>query len=89
MELIGCTGKELKEYIEKKFVDEMTWDNRKLWHIDHIVPCCSFDLIKEEEQKRCFHYTNLQPLWGSDNLKKGSKMLDGPHHRPNQVDVQH
>jgi len=38
--------------------------------------CCSFDLTQEEEQKKCFHYTNLQPLWASDNLSKGGKFED-------------
>ena len=61
----------------------MTWDNHgngwygngmNQWHIDHIIPCASFDLSKEEEQYRCFHYTNLQPLWAYDNLSKGNKI---------------
>lgn len=46
------------------------------WHIDHIKPCASFDLTDPEEQKECFHYTNLQPLWAKDNLNKGAKYDD-------------
>ena len=52
----------------------MTWDKvGKEIHIDHIKPCAKFDLTKKEEQEKCFHYTNLQPLWACDNLMKGSK----------------
>jgi hypothetical protein len=73
--LIGCTPKFLKTYLESLFQSGMTWDNygRNGWHIDHIIPCSKFDLNKKEEQKKCFHYTNLQPLWAIDNLKKGVK----------------
>jgi len=76
-ELLGCSGKEAKEYLESKFQEGMTWDNygKFGWHIDHIIPCSSFDLTKEEEQKKCFHYSNLQPLWAVDNLKKGIKII--------------
>ena len=66
----------------------MTWENYgKYWHIDHIVPCYYFDLLKEEEQKRCFHYTNLQPLFARTqiingveyigNLNKRNKIING------------
>ncbi len=48
----------------------------RTWHIDHRVPCAKFDLTKKEEQEKCFHYTNLQPLWAKDNLTKGSKYDD-------------
>jgi hypothetical protein len=74
-ELIGCSISKLKNYIEKKFTKGMTWNNygRNGWHIDHIKPCVKFDLSKKAEQKRCFHYTNLQPLWAVDNIIKGSK----------------
>jgi hypothetical protein len=73
-ELIGCFIPELRRHIERQFKIGMTWDNynRNGWHIDHIRPCASFDLSKLEEQKKCFHFTNLQPLWAGENLKKGS-----------------
>lgn len=53
----------------------MTWENYGVhgWHIDHIRPCKSFDLTDPEQQKECFHYTNLQPLWWWENLEKGGK----------------
>ena len=73
MKLVGCTPNFLKGYLEAKFTDGMTWGNHGMWHVDHIRPCSSFDLTKEEEQKKCFHYKNLQPLWGADNLEKGAK----------------
>ena len=47
----------------------MTKENHGLWHVDHIIPCASFDLSKPEEQARCFHYSNLQALWSrEDNI---------------------
>ena len=53
----------------------MSWDNHGYdgWHVDHIRPCASFDLTDEEQVRKCFHYTNLQPLWAKDNLRKGSE----------------
>jgi hypothetical protein len=75
LELIGIPNKEfIKKYIESKFKPGMSWEKRHLIHIDHIIPCSSFDLTKPEEQAQCFHYTNLQPLWASENLAKGSKI---------------
>jgi hypothetical protein len=75
MKIIGCSIEELKIYLESKFKPGMSWNNRNKWHIDHIKPCISFDLSKPEEQVKCFHYTNLQPLWAHENLSKGSKVL--------------
>ena len=74
-DIIGCSPIFLKEYIEKKFTEGMSWSNRGLfgWHIDHIIPLASAK-TEEEIYKLC-HYTNLQPLWAKDNLKKG-KTLD-------------
>lgn len=67
---IGCTMDEFMAHIESQFVEGMTWDNRELWHIDHVRPCSSFDLTNLEEQQKCFNYTNLQPLWAIDNILK-------------------
>lgn len=75
MFLIGCEVDYLMYHIQEKFTDGMSWDNHGLWHIDHIKPCSKFDLTKESEQLICFNYTNLQPLWALDNLKKGSKYV--------------
>lgn len=73
LKLIGCSIEQLKNHIESKFKLDMSWKNYGLWHIDHIKPCASFDLRNPEEQYKCFNYTNLQPLWAEDNLKKGIK----------------
>ena len=72
-EIVGCSPELLKEYLEKQFVQEMTWENRSEWHIDHIIPLSSAKT--EDELYRLCHYTNLQPLWAEDNLKKGNKIL--------------
>ena len=75
MELLGVPHIDfLKTWLECKFKEGMTWENRHLWHIDHVLPCSSFDLTKAEEQAKCFHYTNLQPLWASENLSKGNRI---------------
>lgn len=74
MELVGCSLPELKAHLESLFQPGMSWDNYGKWHIDHIMPCASFDLLDPEQQRECFHYTNLQPLWASDNLRKHDKL---------------
>ena len=90
-ELLGCDIQFFKEYIESKFTKGMTWANRGNggWHLDHIKPCKSFNLNDVEQQKLCFNYKNIQPLWatteiamkygeGADyigNLEKSDKIL--------------
>ena len=74
-ELIGISIIDLRKYLEKQFKQDMTWDNYGKWSIDHIIPLASFDLSIAEEQKKAFHYTNLQPLWTKDNSSKGAKFL--------------
>lgn len=75
LDLIGCSINGLKKHLESQFLPGMTWDNyggKIGWQIDHIRPCATFDLTKEEDQKECFNYKNLRPLWGIDNWKKNS-----------------
>lgn len=72
--LLGCSIEQLKQHLELQFTEGMSWDNYGKWHIDHIKPCDSFNLENQEEQLKCFHYTNLQPLWAKDNLSKSNKL---------------
>jgi hypothetical protein len=73
--IVGCSPEFLKEHIEKQFTDGMSWENHGKygWHIDHIIPLSSSKT--EKEIYELCHYTNLQPLWAGDNLKKGAKIL--------------
>jgi hypothetical protein len=72
-DIVGCTPEYLKEHLEKQFVNGMTWENRDEWHIDHIIPLSS--ATSEEEALKLYHYTNLQPLWAIDNLRKSNKII--------------
>ena len=76
-DLIGCSPLQLKEYLEKQFRMGMTWENHGLfgWHIDHIIPISSAK--NDEELKKLCHYTNLQPLWALDNIRKRDKIING------------
>lgn len=75
VDLIGCSYADLVRHLESKFAPGMNWENRGRagWHIDHIRPCSSFDLSDPEQQRACFHFSNLQPLWAEDNLRKADK----------------
>jgi hypothetical protein len=59
---------------EEKFTEGMSWDNKNEWHIDHIIPLSSAQT--EEELYKLCHYTNLQPLWAEDNLRKSNKIVE-------------
>jgi len=75
MSLVGCELNELLSYLEQQFDENMNWDNYgTYWEIDHIKPCDSFDLEDLNEQIKCFHYTNLQPLSITENRKKSNKI---------------
>jgi hypothetical protein len=84
LSLLGCSFETFVTHIESLFQQGMTWDNHgrwktgepMKWHIDHIRPCASFDLTDPEQQKQCFHYTNLQPLWADQNLIKNARPQD-------------
>ena len=73
-DIVGCTPIELKVYIESKFVDGMCWENHGEWHIDHIIPLSTGKTL--EDVYRLNHYSNLQPLWKLDNLKKSNKIVN-------------
>jgi len=75
IELLGCSIQTAREYIEKQFKDGMTWENHGEWEIDHKIPLSSFDLTKSEEQKKAFHYTNLQPLSWKENRIKSNRII--------------
>ena len=71
MDALGCTSLELKQHLELKFTEGMNWDNYGRWHVDHIKPISL--ATTEQEAIQLSHYTNLQPLWAEDNLKKSNK----------------
>jgi len=74
-DLIGCSVEDLKAYLASLFEEGMSWDNYGKWEIDHILPVASFDLTSIDQQKECFNYKNLQPLWAEENRKKGCKII--------------
>ena len=74
-DVLGCDIETFKKYLESNFKEGMNWENYgSYWHIDHIKPCSSFDLSIKEEQQKCFHYTNLQPLTAEENYRKSDKL---------------
>ena len=72
-DLIGCSFEFLKEHIESQFKTGMSWENRSSFHIDHIRPLASFDLTDPEQLKAACHWTNLQPLYPIENIRKSDK----------------
>lgn len=72
-DLIGCSPTALRAHIESLFLPGMSWSNRTLWHVDHKLPLASFNLADPAQQRKAFHFSNLQPLWAKDNQSKGSR----------------
>jgi len=73
---VGCSWAELRDHLQRQFKRGMNWNNYgKVWHIDHIIPCASFNLTKDSELRRCFHFTNLQPLNAVENMSKGARIV--------------
>ncbi len=72
---LGCSIKELRAYLQSRFKVGMTWNNwsRTGWHIDHIIPLNNFDLSDPQQVEIACHYSNLQPLWAKENMRKGSR----------------
>ena len=87
IELLGCSIRELKDYLEKQFSPEMNWSNHGiLWEIDHIRPVASFDLNDIEQRKACFNFGNLRPLLAEENRQKSSIWGGRHHHKPYRKD---
>ena len=72
IKLLGISPQGLKEWLEEHFTEGMTWANRSEWHVDHRVPCDAFDLTVETNQRICFWYKNLQPMWAKENAQKSN-----------------
>ena len=75
IKMLGCTIPQFLKYLESKFRDGMDWTTWGIdgWHMDHVRPCASFDLRNESEQRACFHFTNIQPLWAYENHSKHAR----------------
>lgn len=78
IKMLGCSVDFLKQYLEAKFLPNMTWDNygrgSYCWNIDHIKPLASFNLTELEQFRQASHYTNLQPMWSVDNIRKSDNV---------------
>ena len=77
VDALGCSPAFLKQYLESLFTEGMSWNNYGIggWWVDHIIPCDYFKPFTPEQQKQCFHYSNLQPLWWRDNIVKGNRLI--------------
>lgn len=75
--LIGCSVDELRAHLERQFTPGMSWQNYGEWHVDHIRPCAAYDHTDLASHWQCFHFSNLQPLWAVDNLRKSDKVSHG------------
>ena len=73
---VGCSIPELKNHLESQFKKGMNWGNHSKtgWHIDHIIPCSSFDHSDEKQLRQCWHFTNMRPMWAKQNMSKGAKI---------------
>jgi len=74
LELVGCDIGFLRRWIEAKWKPGMSWQNYGKWHVDHIMPCAMFDLSDPVQQRTCFRWTNLQPLWAHENISKSDRV---------------
>ena len=73
-ELLGTDIQGFRDHLESLFRSGMSWSNYGQWHVDHIIPCSLFDLSLEENQRKCFHFSNCQPLWAAENIGKGNRI---------------
>ncbi len=77
--LLGCSMEDFRLHIESNWEPKMSWSNygkkEGQWSLDHMIPCALFDLSKPEHQKRCFHFSNIRPMWAIPNMQKGKKIV--------------
>lgn len=78
--VLGCSIESFKIYLESQFECGMSWENygktEESWSLDHIIPCALFDLSKPDHQRRCFHFSNIRPMWHTKNLAKGKRLCN-------------
>jgi len=76
-EVLKYSPDELIIHLENQFTNDMTWDKYGEWHVDHILPISSFNIqeIGDEEFMKCWSLSNLQPLWGDENIRKSNKII--------------
>lgn len=82
--LVDFTLDELISHLESKFSSGMRWGNYGLWHVDHIRPIASFNIMEagDSEFRECWSLSNLQPLWADENRRKTSRWNGRVHRRP-------
>lgn len=88
LDLVDMDITSFKDYIESKFLEGMSWDNwGSIWELDHIKGCCNFDLSKIEEQEKCFHFSNYQPLFKTTEIaiSLGHNNLVGNRNKPKKI----
>lgn len=72
--LLGCSMEQFHFHLESLFKPGMSFENYGKWHVDHKIPCANFDLTYPDQRAKCFHYSNLQPLWAMDNFIKNRRV---------------
>jgi hypothetical protein len=85
-ELLGCSFDDFIKYIESKWESGMSWDNYGAWvhgeppkwNLDHVRPCASYNLEILSEQRNCFNYKNIRPIWGNENYQKRDTIIGCP-----------
>jgi len=85
IELLGCNLLFFQKWLNYQFEDWMNFDNYGSWEIDHVTPCESFDMTKDNEQKRCFHWTNCRPLLKKENNSKNDKIIESEIDNHNKI----
>ena len=76
-DILQYTPEQLITHLELQFKDDMSWDNYGKWHVDHIKPISSFNIVEmgDEEFMKCWSLGNLQPMWGEENIRKSNKII--------------